>query len=65
MRDVRVTEDAETGGPSAAYLQIRRVTTLTVEEARVIKQILDDKDHPTHAGREMPTVDASFLLGQS
>lgn len=42
-----------------------RITSLTREEARVIKEIANDPSRPAHEGREMPTVDASFLLNGS
>ena len=35
---------------------------LSVEAATKIKSLLDGTTHPTYAGREMPTADASVLL---
>jgi hypothetical protein len=48
--------------PKALALPIGlREMHLTVEEAEKLRQILDDAAHPTHAGKEMPTADASVL----
>ena len=35
---------------------------LSDQAAAEIKNILDDADHPTHAGREMPTAAPAVLL---
>jgi hypothetical protein len=37
--------------------------TLTADEAATIRQLLDDPAQPAQAGAEMPTADASLLLG--
>src|SRR5262249_7382718 len=38
-----------------------QITAISVEEAQTLRQILNDPNHPTHAGQEMPTADASVL----
>jgi hypothetical protein len=35
---------------------------LRSEDAQTMQRLLDDPDHPTHEGKEMPTADASVLL---
>lgn len=38
---------------------------LTLEAAQRMRQLIDDPNQPGHAGKEMPTADASILLEKS
>ena len=42
-------------------LVLREDIPLSVEEAKKMQQILDDPNHPSYVGKEMPTADASVL----
>ena len=55
----------ETETPVVALPVGLREIPLTPEAAEEIRRILDDPNHPTHAGKEMPTADVSVLRNLS
>ena len=50
--------EGDTSVPLPPGLQPLR---LRDEDAETLRRLLDDPQHPAHAGREMPTADASVL----